>query len=543
MTDRRFLFGCVIAFAGVSLVLAAASTGFLEADGITHYLYARWAWTHPFLLADVWGRPVVTTLHAVPAKLGGVLAVRATSLLVAIGCALIAWRAAADLGGRGPGLAGVFTLASPLVLLHSFSVLTELPFALLSVACLWAYLRRRWAVLALLAGLLPAARPEGFGFLAIAVVGLALHRRWAALPLASIGLVMWSLAGWLLTGRPEGGPWLWLPRSWPYSGESAYAAGPLWKFAGMLPAAVGPGLTPFVLIGAWRCLRRGTADDAVVAGVPLFVLAVHSLLHWTGTMASSGDVRYLVAVAPFWGLLAWRGFEAFDFRRPHAAAAALAVVPWLAMQAIYPVVPLVHTGDAREAVELVAPWLESDGAANLLREHPDLRVDHPAVMLAAGLDPLRRGSADLAADRPAGVAWVWHEVYSRYNADGRLTVEADVPPRLGWRDATPAGWPRGWRLFLSDPAGVRGSRRRPGLGDGQGRPGAEDDEQRARPDEQARRVKLRPRHLAEQRVGEQRRQDRLAEVGDGDELAAEVEHGPVQEAVPDCRRHDCEQGD
>ena len=507
--DRLYLLAWCLAFAALSATLAVASRGFLEADGVTHYLYARWASTHPALLFDVWGRPVVTALHAGPAQVPGALfglpiglvGVRLTSLVVALGCAAIAYRVAridslaallATRGGGGgdeeaptghasratpltrrPALAGVFTLASPLVFLHSFGELTELPFALLSVACLWAYVTRRWVVLALLAGLLPAARPEGIGFLGIVAVGLVLHRRLLALPLILVGPAVWAIGGWVMFGRPgvgEGhplaalptwlaGPLAWLPANWPYSGDSAYRAGPLLKFVGMLPAVVGPGLLPFTLIGIIACLRgwRGWRRDhaarvaGLVAAVPLFVLIVHSLLHWTGRMASSGDVRYLVAVAPFWGILTARGFAAaaaaLAWRRPYLVATVLAIVPPIALQTAYPIVPLAMTGDAREAEDVIAPWL----AANPIEGRADLRVDHPVVMYANGLDPLRRGSVDLAVERPAGVVWVWHAVYSRYNADGRLTIEAEVPPSLGWHDATPPSWPAGWRLFVSDP--------------------------------------------------------------------------------------------
>ena len=506
--DRLYLLAWCLAFALLSAMMAVASGGFLEADGVTHYLYARWASTHPALLFDVWGRPVVTALHAGPAQVPGtrfglpvsLIGVRLTSLLVALACAAVAWRVArmgplaaslATRGGDGgdekaptgrasqatpltrrPALAGVFTLASPLVFLHSFSELTELPFALLSIACLLAYATRRWVALALLAGLLPAARPEGIGFLGIIAVGLILHRRLFALPLVLVGPAVWAVGGWVMHGRPGvggehalaalpawlAGPLAWLPANWPYSGDSAYDPGPLLKFVGMLPAVVGPGLLPFTLIGVIACLRgwRDWRRDhaarvaGLVAAVPLFVLIVHSLLHWTGRMASSGDVRYLVAVAPFWGILTARGFAAaaaaLAWRRPYLVATALAAVPPIALQTVYPIVPLAMTGDAREAQDVVAPWL----AANPIEGRPDLRVDHPVVMYANGLDPLRRGSLDLAYERPPGVAWVWHEIYSRYNADGRLTIEAAVPPSLGWTDATPADWPDGWRLFVSD---------------------------------------------------------------------------------------------
>src|SRR5439155_27150165 len=129
-------------------------------------------------LVNVWGRPFVTALYAIPATFFGRMGVRVTSLCCALLIATIASLIAKDLKFRWPALAFIFTLAQPLVFLHSFSELTELPFALLLVLAFWAYRRRQWLVMAIVAALLPTARPEGFGFLLLAFVALIAHRRW-----------------------------------------------------------------------------------------------------------------------------------------------------------------------------------------------------------------------------------------------------------------------------------------------------------------------------------------------------------------------------
>ena len=54
-------------FAALSLWMAAASPGFLEADACTHYQYARFALGETHYLVNVWGRPFVTALYAIPA--------------------------------------------------------------------------------------------------------------------------------------------------------------------------------------------------------------------------------------------------------------------------------------------------------------------------------------------------------------------------------------------------------------------------------------------------------------------------------------------
>src|SRR5215213_7211328 len=84
---RAMLIASVI-FAALSITCAVTSQGFLEADACTHYQYARFALGETHYLVNVWGRPFVTALYAVPAVLGGRMGVRVTSLCCAL---VIAW--------------------------------------------------------------------------------------------------------------------------------------------------------------------------------------------------------------------------------------------------------------------------------------------------------------------------------------------------------------------------------------------------------------------------------------------------------------------
>ena len=59
-------------------------------------------------------------------------------------------------------------LAQPLLFLHSFSELTELPFAALIGLSFLAYQRRQFLLMAVLVAISPLSRPEGFGFLLLA---------------------------------------------------------------------------------------------------------------------------------------------------------------------------------------------------------------------------------------------------------------------------------------------------------------------------------------------------------------------------------------
>ena len=203
--ERRDGFALLFAlsiFAALSLLASMWSHGFSEADGCTHYLYARFAFAQPYYFVNVWGRPLVTGLYAVPAVLGNRFGVRCASLVLAIGCALVARAIAKALGDRRCTLAAIFTLAQPLVFLHSFSELTELPFALLLGCAFLAYVRRQWLLMTVLIALAPLARPEGFGFLLLAATALIAHRRMRWLFLLPVPLIVWDISGAWLYGWP-----------------------------------------------------------------------------------------------------------------------------------------------------------------------------------------------------------------------------------------------------------------------------------------------------------------------------------------------------
>src|SRR5690242_14915984 len=80
--ERFAILLSICIFSALSLWAAITSTGFLEADGCTHYLYARFAFQEPHYFVNVWGRPICTAIYSIPALLAGRLGVRGMSLLL-----------------------------------------------------------------------------------------------------------------------------------------------------------------------------------------------------------------------------------------------------------------------------------------------------------------------------------------------------------------------------------------------------------------------------------------------------------------------------
>lgn len=457
-------FMAISIFAALSTAASLTSEGFLEADGCTHYLYARFAVREPHFLVNVWGRPLFTALYALPSAYGGLVGAHVLSLVLAIGCAIVAQAIARGQGYRWPVLALIFTLAQPLVFLHSFGELTELPFALLVGGAFLAYQRRRWWALAVITGFGPLARPEGFGFFILAALALFAHRRARWLLVLPLPLLLWNHAGWVIHGS-QGAWWRWLPNNWPYSQTSLYRSGHPLHFVALLPAVTSPLIFPPTLLGIWRSLV-GRFDDRhqgicqrLIAGIPLLILVGHSVLYATGKLASSGELRYLLVVAPFWGLLAARGWEwvftRFAWPRPLRWAGAAALSGALA-NVVYPIVPLEPKPDedyakARRFVE----WYERSGAST---RYPRICAAHVFVYYFLDVSPTDPARAveyirEKVAPPPPGTLLVWDPVYSLYNSDERRSIPVQALLDAGWIEMSSGQFvAEGWRILVSEPA-------------------------------------------------------------------------------------------
>jgi hypothetical protein len=430
-------------FAVLSAYAAVKSQGFLEADAVTHYLFARFALHEHHYLVNVWGRPLITGLYMIPAVLGGVLGVRFLSLALALICAGVTYIVAGKQEYRWPALAGIFLLAQPLMYLHSFSELTELPFATLIILAFAAFQSRRFLLMTIAISLAPLGRPEGFGMIVIVAIALVVYRKWWWLPILLVPLAIWSYAGFRIwTPDPQTHWWQWLIKSWPYSAKSAYGNGPLLAYLARMPAVVSPFIFPAMPIGLWLTARAISLRshegrcNLVIAALPVGIFVVHSILWWKGLMASSGELRYLLIVGPFWALLAARGWEwiwtRFNWRAPHLWAGVAALLP-IGANTYYNVVPFhLYASDivARDA----ADWYKSD--QKIQQAFPRLMSSPPMVYYF--LDRSQSDTRSLDWGRanvmsaPAGTLLIWDPIYGQTNSDrGMCVTQADLKS-AGW---------------------------------------------------------------------------------------------------------------
>lgn len=317
---------------GVSIVLVIRSTGFVEADEISHFLKARYAWENWREILDIWGRPLCTGLFALPAPWGlpvaRLFAVGLTALVmmgtIQLGRALVVRRPESIFTRYLPAWLSLLLYAQPLFLMNSFGVLSEMLLALCWVWAAVACAERRLVLAAFFIGLGGLARPEGWLALAgwpVMLWALQQHfRPWPSprrtvvlsLLVAGMPVLLWYLVGWWAFHSPA-----WFIANWPWPVKSVYSQTP-WQFAAAVLWAMGCWMIIPVGIGIGQVLRNNSAKPirALLILVPVFgLVGLHGMLSGFGLFGSMSLARYLVPAAPFLAILTVIGLDALPCYR------------------------------------------------------------------------------------------------------------------------------------------------------------------------------------------------------------------------------------
>jgi len=386
--------GVLLAF--VLLLVRAASDGLLEmGDGVNHYMIARYAWKHPLLFLDLWGKPLFTLLASPFAQVGHV-GVAVFNALVAAAAAWAGIRALRSAGGAAQLAFPVLVLLAPQYVLMVMAGMTEPLFGLVTVLVVLLLVNERYTAAAAVASLAPFARPEYVAFLPLVALWLAYERKWRALPWCVLGFVVYGVVTTVVKGAP-----LWFWTGDPYKHASgAYGSGPLDFFVHRAEMIYGRALLTLGVVALllwpvihWRDRdhRRTHRLMLLCAALPVLVIvAVHSILWYTGWRGSAGLVRVLATSVPLAGLFTaftlGRGAQlllvSVKLRGVVASFALPAVVAWAVVDLL---------GNVRLPIRPEMNQRYLDTAAYGLKRHlkEGVRVfsTHPYMAFRAELDP------------------------------------------------------------------------------------------------------------------------------------------------------------
>lgn len=294
-----------------SVVMALLSDGAYHDDGLTHYLFARWAWNDPHYLLNEWGRPGLTLLLFPVAAIGWPAA-KVLMALVSGAAVWLAYQSARRLRMPTAAWVPVLCFVQPVFLVMSYDTMTENAMALYLALGLWLHLARRHTWGATAVSLCFVTRYESIVLLAVWAVALRRGRaRWTAFATLLWAPLVYNLLGLFILGRL---PLLYFAET-PQLAE--YGAGTPLTILVRGMAAWGPAVCVLALVGCLESWR--TRDGWMVSASVIAYVVTHSLVYWLGTHGSGGYPRFLVAVTPLVAVAAANGLgrlaEAVDPKR------------------------------------------------------------------------------------------------------------------------------------------------------------------------------------------------------------------------------------
>ncbi len=265
-----------------------------DGDGLQHFSIAKVAWEQPSYFLDHWGKPLFTFFSSFFAPFG-FQAYSSFNVLVFFATVFVLFRLLKR--EKSPIL---FMSFVPWLLIsipdYTYSIvggLTEPFFGLLLTLMLYASIRKKWGLFALLASLAPFARSEGMLVL-LAAAGLLLYTKsWKALPWLLTGPIISLIAGQLILGQA-----LWYLENDPYPELSPYGSGSWMHYAthftdyfGLINLLYLPIAIFGMLVWRQHHKKHRTLILLFFSGIFFGILIIHSYFWANGLRGSMGLTR------------------------------------------------------------------------------------------------------------------------------------------------------------------------------------------------------------------------------------------------------------
>ena len=284
------------------------STGIYDtSDGLAHFSIARYAPKHPELFLDHWGKPLFTTFAA-PFAQFGLKGVMVMNTLLYVLTAYLLVSLARHLKMRFTWVIPILLAAIPVYFQVVMSGLTEVLFATVFVAGLWAFANERFILAALIITWLPFARSEAYFVVPWFALAFLFKRQWLAAVLLAIGPLFMSIIGFFVFDD-----FLWIVNNNPYTGaKEIYGSGEFWHFFKQHNSITGTALLYAAIAGMLVAFYRFYKDVFSARNIALMIAALsalgiffgHSYFWANGLFGSLGLIRVMATIAPLFVLFA-----------------------------------------------------------------------------------------------------------------------------------------------------------------------------------------------------------------------------------------------
>lgn len=400
------------------------STGIMGGgDSYAHFLISKYAWQHPYLFFDHWGKPIFTLLSS-PFSQWGMGGIVVFNAICGFSSAWVVRHIL--LHFKWPTLASGALLLTPFFAANHVSGLTEPLFTLLLTLSVWLFVTKRWKWMALILGVLPYVRTEAILFVFIFLGLFSYKRQWKnslvlLLPsglLSTVGTVFYQ------------GDVFWLLTKMPYSAESFYQAGSWFHFVRNSDIIFGIPLLIFGIAGMvlwWLQSTSNREEKLVLLGFPILYFGFHTVLYANGWGASAGLKRVMIAITPF--LVIFAGYS-FVFLQKRVKSSV-----YYGVQILFVLMVLGQfLSSSRMPVKATQLQTFVEKAAidiALDKERQKVFYFHPMVPVALGVNPFNGHQAKERIADPTELKrgdWViWDQHFGGFEAGVQLTALQNWP--------------------------------------------------------------------------------------------------------------------
>ncbi|HEX8332063.1 MAG TPA: hypothetical protein VF622_05540 [Segetibacter sp.] len=314
--DKKVKLGVLFYFIVMVIVAFVGKGTGDEGDSISHYLYAKTAWTYKHHFLDHWAKPVYV-LVAFPFAQFGLIGVKVMNVLLNCGSLFFTYKVAKALKFSWSWVPPILLASTPMFNHLSLSGLTEPLCAFMLIAGLFLLIQERWIAGIVLLSFLPFVRSEGLLMLSVVFVYLVYNSKYQFLPLLATGHVFYSLVGYFYHKDL-----LWVFNKMTYATwSSAYGQGRwthYFKNLSEILGSAGMVLFYFALLYGFvlmiRFLRRQVtgnekAELFLIYGSLFIYFAAHSAFWALGIFNSGGILRVMISIMPLFALVNYRAIE------------------------------------------------------------------------------------------------------------------------------------------------------------------------------------------------------------------------------------------
>ena len=263
-------------------------------DGLEHFAISKQSWSEPIYFIDHWGKSFFILFSSTFAQFGFESYTLFNVLVFAVTIAFL------FSCFKHYKIHGAVSIVAPLIFVsipdYTFGVIggmTEPFFGCLLTIMLWASIKEKWWLFAIIASFTPFARSEGALVMFGAPIVLIAFKQWKSLPLLTFGFVVYAIVGKLINDQP-----MWYFENDPYPALSPYGVGKWSDYINTYKQHLGVImviLSPLIVFGwlVWRQYqkRKTIIISIFFIGIYLGIIAVHSYYWANGLRGSMGLTR------------------------------------------------------------------------------------------------------------------------------------------------------------------------------------------------------------------------------------------------------------